>query len=106
LDGCDKDGDDGFSAFVAAGMKQDEDGTGVSKHSLVIAGHRTSVSLERAFWDALGEIAEAEGVSRAALVATLDAQRGKANLSSALRVFVLKRAMGKIAADDDGPSVG
>ena len=73
-------------------MSPDEEATGVAKHSLVIAGHRTSVSLERAFWDALGDIAAAEGVSRAALVATVDAGRGTANLSSALRVFVLEWA--------------
>jgi predicted DNA-binding ribbon-helix-helix protein len=79
-------------------MKENEDASGVAKHSLVISGHRTSVSLERAFWDALGEIAFAEGVSRAALVARVDAARGKANLSSALRVFVLERARRKVAA--------
>ncbi|WP_363349813.1 ribbon-helix-helix domain-containing protein [Methylocystis echinoides] len=65
----------------------------VVKHSIVIAGHRTSVSLEDAFWLALKEIATDEGVSLAALVARVDASRGEANLSSALRVFVLARAM-------------
>jgi predicted DNA-binding ribbon-helix-helix protein len=64
--------------------------TDLSKHSLVIAGHRTSISLERAFWDALQSIARERQVSIAALVASVDAQRGGANLSSALRVFVLK----------------
>jgi predicted DNA-binding ribbon-helix-helix protein len=79
-------------------MKQNEDASGVAKHSLVISGHRTSVSLERAFWDALGEIAEVDGMSRAALVARVDAGRGEANLSSALRVFVLERARSEAAA--------
>ncbi|MBI1980436.1 MAG: ribbon-helix-helix domain-containing protein [Methylocystis sp.] len=65
----------------------------VVKHSIVIAGHRTSVSLEDEFWRALKDIAAREGVSLAALVAQVDAGRGDANLSSALRVFVLERAL-------------
>jgi predicted DNA-binding ribbon-helix-helix protein len=64
--------------------------TDLSKHSLVIAGHRTSISLERAFWDRLQTIARERQVSSASLVAAVDAERGEANLSSALRVFVLK----------------
>jgi len=64
----------------------------VVKHSVVIAGHRTSVSLEDAFWRALKDIAAQEGVSLAALIARIDAGRGDANLSSTLRVFVLERA--------------
>jgi len=59
------------------------------KHSLVVAGHSTSISLETAFWDALRELARARGLSVAALVAEVDASRGEANLSSALRVHVL-----------------
>jgi predicted DNA-binding ribbon-helix-helix protein len=64
--------------------------TDLSKHSLVIAGHRTSISLERAFWEALQKIARERQMSNAALVASVDAERGDANLSSALRVFVLR----------------
>jgi predicted DNA-binding ribbon-helix-helix protein len=64
--------------------------TDLSKHSLVIAGHRTSISLERAFWDALQSIARERQISIAALVAAVDAERREANLSSALRVFVLR----------------
>ncbi|KAF2989588.1 hypothetical protein MJC1_03356 [Methylocystis sp. MJC1] len=72
----------------------------VVKHSIVIAGHRTSVSLEDAFWRALKDIATKDGVSLAGLVARVDAERGEANLSSALRVFVLERAMeGQSSAD-------
>lgn len=63
---------------------------GVVKHSLVIAGHRTSVSLEREFWDALKAIAARRARPLAALVAEIDAARGSANLSSAIRVFVLR----------------
>ncbi len=61
----------------------------VDKHSLTIAGHRTSVSLERAFWDALLRIAARRGSSVAALVAEIDAKRGGTNLCSAIRVYVL-----------------
>jgi len=67
-----------------------EDAT-VKKRSLTIAGHRTSVSLEAAFWDALKRIAAAEGRSLATLAAEVDRERGQANLSSALRVFVVRR---------------
>ena len=72
---------------------QDASSRRVVKHSVVIAGHRTSVSLEDAFWRALKGIATKEGVSLAALIARVDARRGDANLSSALRVFVLERAL-------------
>jgi predicted DNA-binding ribbon-helix-helix protein len=64
----------------------------IVKHSLSIAGHRTSVSLETLFWDELKRIAKAHGQSIASLIAAIDAGRGKANLSSAIRVFVLEAA--------------
>jgi predicted DNA-binding ribbon-helix-helix protein len=64
----------------------------VVKRSLAIAGHRTSVSLEFAFWEALKAIADARGQSLASVVAAIDAERGGANLSSAIRVFVLNEA--------------
>jgi predicted DNA-binding ribbon-helix-helix protein len=69
---------------------------GVKKHSLVIAGHRTSVSLEAAFWDALKRIAAMDDCSLATLVARVDAERGAANLSSALRVYALERFAGEM----------
>lgn len=62
----------------------------IAKHSLAIAGHRTSISLEQAFWDGLRHLANERGLSIAALVAEIDAARGGANLSSAVRVFVLE----------------
>lgn len=62
---------------------------GLRKHSLSIAGHRTSVSLEEPFWEALKGIADGRGVSVQALVGEIDAGRGAQNLSSAIRVFVL-----------------
>ena len=63
------------------------------KRSLSIAGHRTSISLEAAFWDGVRAIAERQGCSIAALVAAIDADRTDANLSSAIRVFVLNDAL-------------
>ena len=67
-------------------------GARVVKRSLVIAGHRTSVSLEDAFWRRLKAIAAERGLSVNALAAEIDAGRGDANLSSAARVFVLEAA--------------
>ena len=61
----------------------------VVKRSVVIAGHKTSVSLEDAFWNALKEIARGRHMTLSALVAEIDAQRQLGNLSSALRLFVL-----------------
>jgi len=64
----------------------------VVKRSLSISGHRTSISLEEIFWSELRAIAERRARSVASLVAEIDAGRGEANLSSALRVFVLQQA--------------
>ena len=61
----------------------------VRKRSVLIAGHATSVSLEAEFWDVLKDIAEARACSVNTLIAEVDGQR-TGNLSSALRVFVLK----------------
>ena len=71
-------------------MATDEGSARVVKRSLVIAGHRTSVSLEDAFWRRLRHIAAERGLSLNRLAATIDASRGSANLSSAVRVFVLE----------------
>ncbi|MBL8791602.1 MAG: ribbon-helix-helix domain-containing protein [Rhizobiales bacterium] len=62
------------------------------KRSLTIAGHRTSLSLEAEFWDALTAAARSEGKSLATLVGEIDATRGTRNLSSAVRIWLLKRA--------------
>ena len=64
--------------------------TAIVKHSLVVAGHRTSISLEDAFWQALRAAAAARGLSIAALVSEIDEGRGDANLSSAIRVHLLQ----------------
>jgi predicted DNA-binding ribbon-helix-helix protein len=59
------------------------------KHSITVAGHRTSITLEQAFWDSLKEIAEEKGVSINGLIAGIDSDHPD-NLSSALRVFILE----------------
>jgi predicted DNA-binding ribbon-helix-helix protein len=61
----------------------------VVKRSIVIAGHKTSVSLEDAFWDALKEIAGRRKATLSDLVASIDSSRTQGNLSSAIRLFVL-----------------
>ncbi len=66
---------------------------GIVKRSLTISGHRTSVSLEDAFWRRLRALAAARALSLSALIAEIDASRGGANLSSAIRVFVLESAL-------------
>ena len=61
----------------------------VVKRSIVIGGHKTSVSLEHAFWQAFKEIANLRKMSLSELVMTIDAERN-GNLSSAIRLFVLE----------------
>jgi predicted DNA-binding ribbon-helix-helix protein len=61
----------------------------VVKRSIVIAGHKTSVSLEDAFWQGLKQIAAERDVTLSDLVATIDTDRRQGNLSSAIRLFVL-----------------
>jgi predicted DNA-binding ribbon-helix-helix protein len=67
---------------------------GVVKRSVAVAGHRTSISLEEPFWDALREIAGRRGLSVQALIGEIDAGREVQNLSSAIRVFVLETFRG------------
>ena len=65
----------------------------VRKYSVSLHGHRTSFSLEEEFFSALKSIAEARGQSLASLIVEVDDQRPESyNLSSALRVYVLKHA--------------
>lgn len=61
----------------------------VVKRSIVIAGHKTSVSLEDAFWQGLKEIAVLRQVTLSDLVASIDTDRHHGNLSSAIRLYVL-----------------
>lgn len=62
------------------------------KHSLTLRGHRTSVSLEDAFWQAFRAMADRDGLTINALAAQIDADRGDIGLASAIRVHVLRDA--------------
>ena len=61
----------------------------IAKRSIVIDKHKTSVSLEEAFWKAPKEIAAGRNMALSELVASIDAERQHANLSSAIRLFIL-----------------
>jgi predicted DNA-binding ribbon-helix-helix protein len=61
----------------------------VVKRSIVLAGHKTSVSLEDAFWQGLKDIAKTQRKTLSDLVGSIDTQREQGNLPSALRLFVL-----------------
>ena len=62
----------------------------MKKRSIVIAGHKTSVSLEDAFWKGLKEIAAGRDVTLSDLVGAIDSERVHGNLSSVIRLFVLE----------------
>lgn len=66
------------------------------KYSITIAGHATSITLEPEFWTEMQAIATARNISLAALVAEVDSTRGENNLSSALRLYVLKMMKEKL----------
>ena len=73
----------------------------VVKRSIVIAGHKTSVSLEDAFWKGLKEIAGGRDMTLSDLVATIDSERQHGNLSSAIRLFVLDSYRQQLSGDSD-----
>jgi predicted DNA-binding ribbon-helix-helix protein len=87
-------------------MATDNANARIVKRSLVIAGHRTSISLEDAFWDRLRGIAAERGLSLNRLAAMVDASRGGANLSSAIRVFVLEAEGASCRERADGGDEG
>jgi predicted DNA-binding ribbon-helix-helix protein len=62
----------------------------LKKHSVIIAGHQTSFTLENIFWRHFKDIAKADGKSISALITEIDKTR-KVNLSSAIRVYILKK---------------
>lgn len=68
------------------------------KRSFSIQGHRTSVSLEAAFWIALKEAAAEDGTTIANLISSIDKGRGEAGLSSAVRVWLLDRLKARAQA--------
>jgi predicted DNA-binding ribbon-helix-helix protein len=80
----------------------------VAKRSIVVGGHKTSVSLEEAFWCGMKEISQARGVTLSELVGEIDTNREQGNLSSAIRLFVLdyfkSRAVGATAGSH--PHIG
>jgi predicted DNA-binding ribbon-helix-helix protein len=71
----------------------------MGKRSVMVAGHRTSVSLEDDFWDELATIAESRGISLNRLVEEVDATRA-GNLSSALRIFALRDLRRRVSGRD------
>lgn len=64
----------------------------ISKRSIVLSGHKTSISLEDAFWSNLKEIAKRQHMTLSQLVGEIDRHRRKGNLSSSIRLFVLECA--------------
>ena len=69
----------------------------VVKRSIVLAGHKTSVSLEDAFWEGLKDIAKTKRKTLSDLVGSIDIDREHANLSSAIRLFVLDHYQARAA---------
>jgi len=61
----------------------------VVKRSVVVGGHKTSVSLEHLFWSSLKDISKQRGMTLAGVISEIDANRQQGNLSSAVRLFVL-----------------
>lgn len=76
----------------------------VVKRSIVIAGHKTSVSLEDTFWACLKEIASARELTLSDLVASIDTDRHAGNLSSAIRLFVLDHYRAQLGGTHPGAS--
>ena len=68
----------------------------IVKRSIVIGGHKTSVSLEDAFWRGLKEIARTQRTTLSSMVSDIDKGRSQANLSSAIRLFVLDQLRGPL----------
>ena len=71
----------------------------VVKRSIVLAGHKTSISLEDAFWQGLKDIAKARQVTLRDLLGGIDTQREQGNLSSAIRLFVLSHYQKRATSD-------
>ena len=63
----------------------------VVKRSIILRGHKTSISVEEPFWKTLKDIAASRRVTRSQLITDIDAQRTAGNLSSAVRLFVLNQ---------------
>ena len=79
--------------------------TRVRKRSVVIGGHKTSVSLEEAFWSAIRDIAIERGESMSAMIGQIDSDKPQSTLSSAIRLFVLDYSRARLPVEgrpDDG----
>ena len=74
--------------------------SGIKKRSIIIARHKTSVSVEDEFWASLREIAKGRGENLSQVIAAINADRGLANLSSAIRLFVLRHYRGQVDQQD------
>jgi predicted DNA-binding ribbon-helix-helix protein len=70
----------------------------VVKRSIVVAGHKTSVSLEEAFWNGMKEISSLRDMTLSDLVSEIDKGRRQGNLSSAIRLYVLDYFRNKASA--------
>jgi predicted DNA-binding ribbon-helix-helix protein len=73
----------------------------VTKRSIGICGHKTSISLEEPFWCILKEIAKSNKMTLSSVVAHIESHRQFGNLSSAIRLFVLDHVRAKTVATDD-----
>ena len=74
----------------------------VVKRSIVVAGHKTSVSLEEAFWNGMKEISSERSMTLSELVGEIDSKRQQGNLSSAIRLFVLDHFKSRAAGASSG----
>src|SRR5512137_481918 len=75
----------------------------VVKRSIVVAGHKTSVSLEEAFWNGMKEISGLRNMTLSELVGEIDGNRQQGNLSSAIRLFVLEYFRSRACAPPIAP---
>jgi predicted DNA-binding ribbon-helix-helix protein len=74
---------------IAVCSNEDAMKSSVIKRTVMVGGHKTSISLEEEFWSELKEIAQAQGASLAQILTEIDTTRQQKNLSSAIRLFVL-----------------
>jgi predicted DNA-binding ribbon-helix-helix protein len=75
----------------------------ITKRSVIIGGHKTSVSLEEPFWTAVREIAGHQQMTVSNLLRQIDLERRNANLSSAIRVYVLENVRSQVAGERRQP---
>jgi predicted DNA-binding ribbon-helix-helix protein len=78
----------------------------VVKRSIVVAGHKTSVSLEEAFWNGMKEISGLRNMTLSELVGEIDNNRQQGNLSSAIRLFVLDYFKSRAMTPQEAVSMG